>query len=125
MYDVTDFLAIHPGGAGVLAGLGGKDATDFFDELPTQNCDIVVMLAYKDLIVTAEDGSRRLIQTTTEYETAVDSVRILSILLLRWRSAVIIGPGGSISWKVPQEYGDLAIGLNALLIPVGHYVVNP
>ena len=33
VYDVTDFLAIHPGGAGVLAGLGGKDATDFFDEL--------------------------------------------------------------------------------------------
>ena len=30
---MTDFLAIHPGGAGVLAGLGGKDATDFFDEL--------------------------------------------------------------------------------------------
>ena len=33
VYDVTDFLAIHPGGAGVLAGQGGKDATDFFDEL--------------------------------------------------------------------------------------------
>jgi cytochrome b involved in lipid metabolism len=33
VYDVTDFLAIHPGGAGILAGLGGKDATDFFMEL--------------------------------------------------------------------------------------------
>jgi len=33
VYDVTEFLSIHPGGAGVLAGLGGKDATDFFDEL--------------------------------------------------------------------------------------------
>ena len=33
VYDVTEFLDIHPGGAGVLAGLGGKDATEFFDEL--------------------------------------------------------------------------------------------
>ena len=32
MYDLTDFLPIHPGGA-ILASQGGKDATDFFDEL--------------------------------------------------------------------------------------------
>ena len=32
VYDLTDFLPIHPGGA-ILASQGGKDATDFFDEL--------------------------------------------------------------------------------------------
>ena len=32
VYDLTDFLPIHPGGS-ILASQGGKDATDFFDEL--------------------------------------------------------------------------------------------
>ena len=33
VYDVTEFLSIHPGGAGVMMSVAGKDATDFFDEL--------------------------------------------------------------------------------------------
>tara|TARA_B100000686_G_scaffold352569_1_gene454998 strand:- start:2406 stop:2927 length:522 start_codon:yes stop_codon:yes gene_type:complete len=33
VYDVTDFISIHPGGASILASQGGKDATEFFEEL--------------------------------------------------------------------------------------------
>ena len=33
VYDVTEFLPIHPGGGAILASQGGKDATDFFTEL--------------------------------------------------------------------------------------------
>jgi cytochrome b involved in lipid metabolism len=47
VYDVTDFLASHPGGAGVLAGLGGKDATDFFDELHRPEILVEIASEYK------------------------------------------------------------------------------
>jgi L-lactate dehydrogenase (cytochrome) len=33
VYDVTEFLAQHPGGQAVLAGMGGKDATTMFESL--------------------------------------------------------------------------------------------
>ena len=33
VYDVTEFLSIHPGGDSILASQGGKDATEFFEEL--------------------------------------------------------------------------------------------
>ena len=33
IYDITDFISIHPGGASILASQGGKDATEFFEEL--------------------------------------------------------------------------------------------
>ena len=60
MYDVTDFLAIHPGGAGVLAGLGGKDATDFFDELHRPEVLTDIAAEYKIGVIgeaPADDGA--------------------------------------------------------------------
>ena len=33
VYDVSDFMPVHPGGAGMLQMVAGKDATDFFEEL--------------------------------------------------------------------------------------------
>ena len=33
VYDVTEFLAVHPGGRAILAGVGGTDATTMFETL--------------------------------------------------------------------------------------------
>jgi cytochrome b involved in lipid metabolism len=33
VYDVTEFLTSHPGGAGIILQVGGTDATDYFEEL--------------------------------------------------------------------------------------------
>ena len=33
IYDITSFLNIHPGGSGILMTVGGKDATEYFEEL--------------------------------------------------------------------------------------------
>ena len=33
VYDITSFLNIHPGGSGILMTVGGKDATEYFEEL--------------------------------------------------------------------------------------------
>ena len=33
VYDVTEFLAVHPGGRAILAGVGGTDATTVFETL--------------------------------------------------------------------------------------------
>ena len=33
VYDVSEFASIHPGGAGMLMMVAGKDATEYFDEL--------------------------------------------------------------------------------------------
>ena len=30
IYDVTEFLQKHPGGSGMLMGVAGEDATDYF-----------------------------------------------------------------------------------------------
>ena len=33
VYDVTDFLKIHPGGSSIVMSVSGEDATDYFFEL--------------------------------------------------------------------------------------------
>jgi alkylation response protein AidB-like acyl-CoA dehydrogenase/cytochrome b involved in lipid metabolism len=33
VYDVTEFMEIHPGGAGILLTVAGKDASDYFNDL--------------------------------------------------------------------------------------------
>ncbi len=33
IYDVTDFLSIHPGGSSIMLQVAGKDATEYFEEL--------------------------------------------------------------------------------------------
>ena len=33
VYDVSQFLSIHPGGASIILTVGGSDATEYFDEL--------------------------------------------------------------------------------------------
>ena len=33
IYNVTDFLKIHPGGASIMMNVAGKDATEYFEEL--------------------------------------------------------------------------------------------
>ena len=56
MYDLTDFLPIHPGGA-ILASQGGKDATDFFDELHRPEVLQEVAEQYRIGVVTAKTQS--------------------------------------------------------------------
>jgi len=33
VYDVTDFLKIHPGGSNIMISVAGEDATEYFEEL--------------------------------------------------------------------------------------------
>jgi len=33
VYDVTDFLKIHPGGSNIIISVSGEDATEYFEEL--------------------------------------------------------------------------------------------
>ena len=33
VYDVTEFLSIHPGGSSIVVSVGGQDATEYFEEL--------------------------------------------------------------------------------------------
>ena len=33
VYDVTEFLSIHPGGKSIVISVAGKDATEYFHEL--------------------------------------------------------------------------------------------
>ena len=33
VYNVTEFLSIHPGGSSIVVSVGGQDATEYFDEL--------------------------------------------------------------------------------------------
>ena len=33
VYDITEFLPIHPGGISIVMMVAGKDATDYFNEL--------------------------------------------------------------------------------------------
>jgi len=33
VYDITDFLSIHPGGSTIMLTVAGEDATEYFDEL--------------------------------------------------------------------------------------------
>lgn len=33
VYDITEFLSVHPGGKAVLLQLAGTDATEYFNEL--------------------------------------------------------------------------------------------
>ena len=33
VYDVTDFLKIHPGGSNIIISVAGEDATEYFEEL--------------------------------------------------------------------------------------------
>jgi cytochrome b involved in lipid metabolism len=33
VYDITDFIDEHPGGKSMLVTVGGKDATEYFEEL--------------------------------------------------------------------------------------------
>jgi len=33
VYNVTEFLSIHPGGSSILVSVGGQDATEYFEEL--------------------------------------------------------------------------------------------
>ena len=33
VYDVSNFLSIHQGGASIILTVGGSDATEYFDEL--------------------------------------------------------------------------------------------
>ena len=33
VYNVTEFLSIHPGGSSIVLSVGGEDATEYFDEL--------------------------------------------------------------------------------------------
>ena len=33
VYDITNFLSIHPGGSSIVLSVAGKDATDYFNEL--------------------------------------------------------------------------------------------
>jgi len=33
VYNVTEFLSIHPGGSSIVVSVGGQDATEYFEEL--------------------------------------------------------------------------------------------
>ena len=55
VYDVTNFLTTHPGGAAILAAQGGKDVTDFFTELHRPQVLEEVAAQYKIGIV--RDGT--------------------------------------------------------------------
>jgi len=33
VYDITDFLSIHPGGSHIVLSIAGQDATEYFEEL--------------------------------------------------------------------------------------------
>jgi L-lactate dehydrogenase (cytochrome) len=33
VYDITDFLSIHPGGSTIMLTVAGEDATEYFTEL--------------------------------------------------------------------------------------------
>ena len=33
VYDLTEFLELHPGGSGILLTVAGKDASDYFNDL--------------------------------------------------------------------------------------------
>ena len=33
IYDITDFLSLHPGGSSIMLQVAGKDATEYFEEL--------------------------------------------------------------------------------------------
>jgi cytochrome b involved in lipid metabolism len=33
VYDVSDFLSIHPGGPRIILTVGGSEATEYYDEL--------------------------------------------------------------------------------------------
>ena len=33
VYDITEFLKIHPGGSSIVLTIAGQDATEYFDEL--------------------------------------------------------------------------------------------
>ena len=33
VYNVTEFLSIHPGGSSIVVSVGGQDATEYFFEL--------------------------------------------------------------------------------------------
>ena len=33
VYNVTEFLSIHPGGSSIVVSVGGQDATEYFYEL--------------------------------------------------------------------------------------------
>ena len=33
VYDVTDFLKVHPGGSNIIISVAGEDATEYFEEL--------------------------------------------------------------------------------------------
>jgi cytochrome b involved in lipid metabolism len=37
VYDVTNFLDIHPGGKSMIMMVAGKDATEYFEELHNKN----------------------------------------------------------------------------------------
>ena len=33
VYDITEFLKVHPGGSSIVLTIAGQDATEYFDEL--------------------------------------------------------------------------------------------
>ena len=33
VYNVTEFLSIHPGGSSIVVSVGGQDTTEYFEEL--------------------------------------------------------------------------------------------
>jgi cytochrome b involved in lipid metabolism len=33
VYDVTEFMKIHPGGSAIMMNVAGQDATEYFEEL--------------------------------------------------------------------------------------------
>lgn len=47
VFDITDFIDEHPGGKQVLLSVGGKDATDFFEELHRPSILDEIAINYK------------------------------------------------------------------------------
>ena len=33
VYDMSEFMSVHPGGAGLIMSVAGKDASEYFNEL--------------------------------------------------------------------------------------------
>ena len=54
VYDITDFIEIHPGGSAMLLTVAGTDATDFFNEL--HRPDILEEIAIDYRIGTFSNG---------------------------------------------------------------------